>query len=335
MISFAPMEGIGTCYYRRIHHRFFPEGMDRFYTPFLSVHPYLAFRKRDLREIVPKDTDTDEDREIRRMTVPQILAKNSREIVWAVRKLSGYGFKEINLNLGCPSGTVVKKGGGAGMLADKDRLDRTLDEVFSDENFAGTGAALSVKTRLGIGEVEEFHEILSIFNRYPVKEVIVHPRLLCEQYRGRPHRDVFSWALEHSRIPLAYNGDLFTASDIASFRDEFPEVGHIMLGRGIVSDPALIREASGGQKITLSELKGFVDAITAEYTAILDNDAQLLLKLKELWFYMSALFVTKDGGDPARYTRKLLSARSMEDYRNALRNLYGSCELGGHFTGTP
>ncbi len=335
MISFAPMEGIGTCYYRRIHHRFFPDGLDRFYTPFLSVHPYLAFRKRDLREIVPKETDTDEDITIREMTVPQILAKNSQEIVWAVKKLSGHGFKEINLNLGCPSGTVVKKGGGAGMLADKDRLERTLDEVFSDPDFTDTGTSLSVKTRLGIEDVDEFRDILKIFNRYSVKEVVVHPRLLSEQYRGRPHRDVFSWALEHSRIPLAYNGDLFTADDIRAFRDRFPQVSHIMLGRGIVSDPALAREAAGGPGLALSELKSFVDELTKEYTEILDNDAQLLLKLKELWFYMGALFVSSDGGDPVRFTRKLLGAKSMEDYRNALRELYRSCRLGGHFSGTP
>ena len=335
MISFAPMEGIGTCYYRRIHHRFFPEGLDRFYTPFLSVHPYLAFRKRDLREITPKENDTEEDIAVRAITVPQILAKNSQEIIWAVKKLSAHGFKEINLNMGCPSGTVVKKGGGAGMLKDRAYLERTLDEVFSDQGFIDTGASLSLKTRIGIDDVEEFYEIMRILNRFPVKEIIIHPRLLKEQYRGKPHRDVFSRALEHSDIPLAYNGDLFTADDIEAFRNEYPGVSHIMLGRGIVSDPALARESVTGKEITLAEIREFVDAITGEYAAILDNESQLLLKLKELWLYMGALFVAKDGGDPAKYTRKILSAKSMEDYRNALRALYRVCEIGGHFKGTP
>ncbi|MBR5115597.1 MAG: tRNA-dihydrouridine synthase family protein [Lachnospiraceae bacterium] len=335
MISFAPMEGIGTCYYRRVHRRLFPEEIDRYYTPFLSVYPNLAFKKRDLREITPRKEESETDTALRQILVPQIMAKNAPEIVWAAQKLSSLGFREINLNLGCPSGTVVRKGGGAGMLSDPASLDRLFDAVFSDPAFQDCGIRLSVKTRLGIRDPKEIYDILPIFNRYPVCEIILHPRVQQEQYRGTPHRDLFAWALAHTDRPLAYNGDLFTFEDIDAFREEFPTVKHLMLGRGIVSDPALARQAAGGAPLSIPELKSFVRAITEEYTAILDNEHQLLLKLKELWFYMSALFVSADGGDITRLTRDLLTSKDMGEYRNAVRSLYEHGALGGHFAGTP
>lgn len=353
MISFAPMEGIGTCYYRRVHHRLFPEGLDRYYTPFLAVtkstadtlspavkyssripgEVRYAFHRRDLREIRPADTDSPEESALRSMIVPQILARSAPEILWAAKKLTELGFFEINLNLGCPSGTVVKKGGGAGMLADPDRLDRILDEVFSDPGFADSGVRLSVKTRLGSIDPEEFRHILPVLNRYPLCEIILHPRVREELYSGTPHRDMFAWALEHTAHPLAYNGNLFSPEEIVTFRTEFPSVKHIMLGRGIVSDPALARELAGGPLLTMRELNDFVRALTEEYRNILDNEHQLLLKLKELWFYLGALFVDQKGLSPERLLRDLRSARNMSEYRNAVYALRENCTLGKRFRG--
>ena len=333
MISFAPMEGIGTCYYRRVHHRLFPEGIDRFYTPFLSVYPNLAFRKRDLREIRPAAGECPEDTKIRRMLVPQILARNAKEILWAAQQLSALGFSMIDLNMGCPSGTVVGKGGGAGMLSDPGRLDRMLGEVFSDPDFAASGVTLSVKTRLGLSDPEEFFTILPVLSKYPLREIIVHPRVRAEQYSGHPHRELLRRILWSTQIPVGYSGDLFTAEDVHRFRDEFPEIPHILLGRGIVSDPSLARQCSGGAPLSVNELKSFVQAVTTEYEAVLDNERQLLLKLKELWYYMGALFVSRDGSDTERLLRNLRGAASMSEYRNALYALFEKCTLGGHFSG--
>ena len=345
MISFAPMEGLATCYYRRVHHRLFPEGVGRYYTPFLSVtrstsdrssDEKYAFHKRDLREVRPAEDETEEDSLLRKKTVPQILARTAPEILWAAEKLSGLGYREINLNLGCPSGTVVKKGGGAGMLADPDLLDRVLDAVYSDPLFEKAGVCLSVKTRLGLTDPAEFTRILPVFNHYPLKEIILHPRVRSEQYGGTPHRELFAWALEHTQIPLAYNGDLFTAEEVRAFYEEFPSAEHLMLGRGIVSNPALPREIAGGAPLTLQELMDFIQALTKEYAAILPGERQLLLKLKELWFYLGALFITKnpsDGRDAAFYVKKIRLAKDMSEYRNALRVLYDRCTIGGHFSG--
>ncbi|MCR4764113.1 MAG: tRNA-dihydrouridine synthase family protein [Lachnospiraceae bacterium] len=320
--SMAPMEGIGTCYYRRVHRRLFPEGISRYYTPFLSVYPNLAFKKRDLREIMPREGEAPEETALRRLLVPQIMAKTAPEIVWAARKLKTLGFGEINLNLGCPSGTVVRKGGGAGMLADPARLDALFDGVFSDPDFPGDGVRLSVKTRLGLRDPEEFDEILAVFNRYPICEIILHPRVQEEYYSGKPHRDLFARTLERTDKPLAYNGDLFTPEDVSGFRRAFPGVKHLMLGRGIVANPALVREICGGPPLTLSEFRTFLREITKEYTAILDNEQQLLLKLKELWYYMGTLFAAEDGVPPERLIRNLRTAKNMGEYRNAMRALF-------------
>ncbi|MCR5092411.1 MAG: tRNA-dihydrouridine synthase family protein [Lachnospiraceae bacterium] len=342
MISFAPMEGLATCYYRRVHHRLFPEGVGRYYTPFLSVtrstsdrssDEKYAFHKRDLREVRPAEDETEEDSLLRKKTVPQILARTAPEILWAAEKLSGLGYREINLNLGCPSATVVKKGGGAGMLADPDLLDRVFDAVYSDPLFEKAGICLSAKTRLGLNDPAEFTRILPVFNHFPLKEIILHPRVRAEQYGGKPHREILAWALEHTKISLAYNGNLFSPEEIVTFRAEFPSVKHIMLGRGIVSDPALARELAGGPLLTMRELSDFVRALTEEYRNILDNEHQLLLKLKELWFYLGALFVDQKGLSPERLLRDLRSARNMSEYRNAVYALRENCTLGKRFRG--
>ena len=316
MISFAPMEGIGTIYYREVHHLLFPEGIDRYYTPFLSVYPNLSFRKRDMRELLPAQQQLDTCE-----TIPQILAGKAVEIVWGVRTLRAEGFSEVNLNLGCPSMTVVRKGRGAGLLTDPDALDRTLEAVFLALEQEGLDVRLSVKSRLGLTDPAEFHRILEILNRYPLCEVILHPRVRKEVYSGSPHLDIFEWALENSTRPLAYNGDLRTVADIQAFRQAHPGVRHLMIGRGLVANPALARELAGGAPLSTEELRAFIRALVAAYTEIGTSEQQILCKLKEWWFYWAQLFPSEEGGAVSRSLHRLRMARNMTDYRNAEREV--------------
>ena len=226
---FAPLEGITDATFRRLHHQYFPGCVDRYYTPFFSPTVHRALTAREARELPAADTFS-------AVVVPQLLTKVAEDFVWMAGVCRDLGYQEVNLNLGCPSGTVTAKGKGSGMLRDPDSLDRFLDAVFQDSPLP-----ISVKTRIGYADAEEFYKILEIYNRYPIRELTVHPRVRSEFYKGSVHMDLFRYAAENSKAPLCYNGDLISTNAIAAFSQNFPQVEAVMIGRGLVAEPSFWR----------------------------------------------------------------------------------------------
>lgn len=128
--------------------------------------------------------------------VPQILTNDAKGFLQTVEKLEDYGYEEVNLNLGCPSKTVVSKNRRSGFLAMPDELDRFLDEIYR-----GTQVRISIKTRIGKHSPDEFERLLKIYNQYPVEELIIHPRLQQDFYKNTPNLEVFAEAVRESRNP--------------------------------------------------------------------------------------------------------------------------------------
>ena len=180
---FAPLEGVTGSEFRRAHHRWFP-GVDAYYMPFLSPTQDHVFTQRELRNVLPEHNQGFR-------AVPQLLTKNADDFLWCAGELAAMGYDEVNLNLGCPSGTVVAKGKGAGLLGAPEALDRMLDRIFS-----GSPVAVSLKTRLGLEEPEEFARLLEIFGRYPVSLLIIHPRVRKDFYRHPVLMECFEQAVD-------------------------------------------------------------------------------------------------------------------------------------------
>lgn len=304
---FAPMEGVTTHIYRRIHASMFP-GCGIYYAPFLVACQGRGFKARELMCLAPENNPGV-------VLVPQLLSSDPAAFHASARQLADMGFGEVDLNLGCPSGTVVSKHRGSGMLAAPDELDRFLDEVFS-----GTSTAISVKTRLGLASPEEFAKILEIYNRYPISKLIVHPRVRMDFYNGEPNLAAFRLAYEGSRAPVCYNGNIFSRRGFDRVLSEFPELKAVMLGRGCVADPALIRVLSGGQSLRSDELREFHDALFEAYRAEYSGDKNVLQRMKELWFYMSAMFP-----DSARQMKRIYKSQRCPDYIAAVDALFGEC----------
>ena len=225
---FAPMEGITGAQFRQIHHSLFP-GVDKYYIPFLSPTQDHVFTPRDLRAVLPEHNQGFH-------AVPQLLTRNPQDFLWAAGALADMGYEEVNLNLGCPSGTVTAKGKGAGLLGRREELERMLDGIF-----AAPPTAISLKTRLGMEDPEEFPALLELFSRYPVSLLIIHPRVRQDFYRRPVRMDSFRFALDHYRGPICFNGGLLTPEDCAAFAREFPQVDRVMLGQGLLADPAVIK----------------------------------------------------------------------------------------------
>lgn len=295
----APMEGITGYIYRNAVHDHFGEGIDKYFTPFLVVHEKRAMSNKEIREILP-------DKNKRLNLVPQILTDDPEGFSRVERALYDYGYREINLNLGCPSKTVASKGRGSGFLSRLTELDEFLYRIFENRK-----CGISIKTRIGAGDVSEFEELLEIYNKYPLKELIVHPRVRFEYYKGRPHRDVFYKYAKRSNALLCYNGDVASKADVDEITfNSGDNVTAIMIGRGMVRNPSLIRELCGGRPYTNDELKDFLRRIREDYLEVFNAENPVLQKMKELWNYMG-----QDFTDHSSAVKEMLKCRSLCEYK--------------------
>jgi len=306
---FAPMEGVTGALYRTAHHRHFP-GVDKYYMPFFSPTQDHIFTQRDLRNVAPEHNRGFQ-------AVPQLLTKNAEDFCWAAESLFDMGYEEVNLNLGCPSGTVTAKGKGAGMLADPEGLDRFLEEVFSK-----LSGPISLKTRLGMESPEEFPRLLEIFGRYPVALLIIHPRVRQDFYKHPIRMDAFEETLKRYRGPLCYNGGLVTTEGCAHFRERFPSVDRLMIGQGLLADPALVRKAKGGAPAQREELRAFHDELYHSYLDAFGSQRNTVFHMKEFWAYLSHLFEGVE--KPLKQIRKAADSAA---YESAVERIFQSCPL--------
>lgn len=305
---FAPMEGLTDMVYRRTHAKFYP-GIDRYYTPFIAPTQNHCFVSRELRELSRENNAG-------LALVPQLIGKNAEDFLWAVRELQQMGYEEVNLNLGCPSGTVTAKGKGAGFLAYPDRLDAFLHEIFTHSPID-----ISIKTRLGIESPDEFKTILNIYNRYPVRELIIHPRTKTEMYEGKVHMDAFRTAAASTELPLCYNGNLFSMDDVANFSHAFPEVNAVMLGRGLIADPGMLARVNGCA-ISVNTLYGFHHELCRSYTEVFGSQSSALSRMKAIWVSMLPCFRNGE-----RYRKSILKARHLPDFMSVIEQLFQNDSL--------
>ena len=301
---FAPMEGLTDSIYRRTHHKYF-SGVDRYYMPFLSPTIHRTLTHREDRELPMADS-------VDFTAVPQVLTKVAEDFLWAAQVCRDRGYDEVNLNVGCPSGTVVSKGKGSGMLRDLSHLDRFLEDIFRSSVLP-----VSVKTRLGIEDPEEFPAILDICNRYPIKELTIHPRVRKQFYNGSVDMEMFRYAAEHSKNPLCYNGDITSVGQIDALSREFPMVEAVMIGRGLVADPGLL---CGGTDV--AALERFMNELLEIYTVEFGGARNAMFRLKENWGLLHPRF---EGVD--KLWKKLRKTTDMEEYKTITAEIFHTLPL--------
>jgi tRNA-dihydrouridine synthase len=299
-LYFAPLEGITDSIYRRLHHQYFP-GVDRYYMPFFSPTMHRCLTRKEDREL-PMADSTDF------VAVPQIMTKVPEDFIWAAKQCDDRGYQQVNLNTGCPSGTVVSKGKGSGMLTDPDGLDRFLDQIFAESPIP-----ISIKTRLGLNSSEEFPRLLEVFNRYPIHELTIHPRVRTDFYKPPVQLDWFAYALENTQLPLCYNGDIENLAVLKQMQGRFPQVDAFMLGRGLVADPGML--TLGGTNIKV--LEQFHDHLLEDYTVCFGSARNAMFRMKENWHYLSLHF---DGGE--KLFKSLRKTTDLNEYRQISAEIF-------------
>lgn len=323
-IYVAPLEGITGYIFRNAFNDYFGAGVNKYYTPFLTLCNKKGIVDKEKREVAPENNQGYK-------LVPQIMTVEIEDFLKAKEKLRDLGYEEINLNMGCPSRTVTVRGRGAGALSDLAKLDSFLNGVYKDgdEN-------ISIKTRIGVEQPDEFWKILEIYNQYPVKELTIHPRTRVELYGGTPHRDVFFEALSVAKMPVCYNGDINTVEDYVNLCKDIEEksgstVSGIMLGRGILKDPALIRKINAYEEnkaidldeiedkysATSQEVLEWLSRLQGDYSDIFYGEVPVLYKLKEIWSFLGQGIC--DGNK--KMLKKIMKSKSLQEYESYARQI--------------
>lgn len=300
-LYFAPMEGLTDDIFRRSHNMCF-QGVEKYFIPFVAPTQHCVFTPKERAALLPENN-------LGLHVVPQVLTKNAEYFLWAAGEIASMGYAEVNLNLGCPSPTVVPKGKGAGMLRDPDALKAFLDEIYQKSPLP-----VSIKTRIGFDSPDEWPQLLHLYAQYPVKELIIHVRTRSAFYQGETHPEAFALAQSTVSFPLCYNGDLFTAESCREALRRFPHAS-LMLGRGLMTNPALAQEAAGGETLSVPQLRAFIDALYLGYAARYDQSVVIgrmrdILKMLALGFE-----------DAKKPLKAICKARTLEAQHTAVEQL--------------
>ena len=298
-LYFAPMEGITSYTYRNAHFECFG-GADKYFAPFIVPTENERITLKTLRDLLPENNKV--------KVVPQVLGNAGAVFGEFTKKLQYLGYDEVNLNFGCPSGTVVKKSRGAGALKDLGALDRFLDSAFSNSEIK-----ISVKTRTGFDSHDEFDKIMEVYNKYPITELIVHPRIREEYYKGVPNMESFDKAYLVSKTDLCYNGDVWTKERYQQILHKYPNIKSVMLGRCAVKNPALFKEIKGGEKLKTKDLVEFSKVLQERYMSLLKSEHYTFLRLKELWMLMILNFDSEK-----KFVKAIKKSNKMKDLFDAL-----------------
>lgn len=319
----APMEGITGYIYRQAYDSCF-KPMDRYFTPFLAPKHKSGFSSKELNDILPEHNQGME-------VIPQILTSDPEDFLDTAVKLKEYGYTEVNLNLGCPSGTVAAKGKGAGFLKDTEKLARFLGEV--SEGMERENLHFSIKTRVGVESEEEFQTLLGLYNQCPLTELIIHPRVLKDFYKYNVRMNAFKEGFEKSRHSVCYNGDVFRRKDYDRLIKEYPNLDKIMMGRGIMMNPFLMEEIADGTSQEVSgkmtaarkadRLEKFHRLLCDGYAHVMSGDRPVLFKMKELWG-----FLIHSCPEEEKLMKKICKAQRLEEYERVVSELF--CRMREH-----
>lgn len=310
LLCAAPMEGLTTRIWRRLHAERFGNA-DSYYVPFTTPTSSQKFTPRQLLELAPEVNEG-------LPVVPQLLTSDANNFLWAVKALADMGYKEVNLNMGCPSGTVDAKGRGAGMLRDSAKMRAFFDAVFSHD----LPLPITVKTRLGWQSQEEFADLLAVFSDYPIAGLIVHLRCRNDFYCGGVKEETFARIYPSIHLPLGYNGDLTNRAQMLAVFSRFPQLKVLMVGRALMADPALFRRYRGGKPASKEEIFGFTDELFYRCAEAFQSQNNALERLKEYWFYQVNLFT-----EMPRLEKNLFRAKNTKAFFQAMNNYRAEAEL--------
>jgi tRNA-dihydrouridine synthase len=297
-IYFAPLQGFTEDIYRRLHHKLVG-GVAQYYSPFVRLE-HGGVRSKDARDVRPEfNLDVP--------FTPQVIAKDVHEFKVLVDYLVALGYRQIDLNMGCPFPLQARHGRGSGLLQNPEQVKDILGCMHSYPE-----VTFSVKMRLGQESIDEGMKILPLLNDAPLSQITLHPRLGNQQYKGEVDLEGFAHFAEMIKHPLVYNGDLRTPEDIQRIAHDFPNLKGVMIGRGLLARPSLAVEYQEGEAWSAQQRVRLISNIHEHYhehlADIIPGEGQLLTKLQSFWEYMDEDLLGR------KALKKVRKAGNMKNY---------------------
>jgi len=308
LLSLGPFQGITDAPFRNVFKRHFG-GIDKFYTPFFTgIHKEEHAKNLQGEEIDPNYNDV--------VTLtPQILSTDAEEILRFAKQCKHLGYKEINLNMGCPFPRVANKKRGCGLLPYPDMVEAMFERIFEQIDID-----FSVKCRLGYFSPEEIDTIIPIFNRFPLSELIIHPRIGKQLYKGEADVERFKALIPYINMPLVYNGDIFSVESFVHIREAVQPVNQFMLGRGLLTNPFLAEDICRGAfdaPERTERLHAYVIDLYEDRLRHAGGSPKVLGRMKELWSYLMYSFE-----EPQVVWRKIKKINALKEYEEAVETIF-------------
>jgi len=304
----APIQGSTDFDFRKILAELFG-GIDKYFIPYLSYGKGREIKKSQLRDVFPENNGSLPD-------VPQVLFSDQVELFDLVTILIDLGYREINLNLGCPYPMATNKGRGAAWLEKPEALNEILDQLHTK----GFPAKFSVKMRAGMKNDQDAKAVFEVLNRFPLEEVIFHPRTASQMYDGKANPQLFLEAISHVKHPMVYNGDISSVADFQEIQSLLPEQKSWMVGRGLLTNPALAAQLKGEvfeQKALRKKMREFHDQLLEAYSARLQGDGHIVMKMSQFWAYFSESFE-----NPHKAMKLVKKSSSLLKYNAAVADIF-------------
>ena len=304
----APLQGFTDFDFRTTLAESFG-GIDKYFIPYLSYGKGHEIKRSQLREISPENNGS-------LPVVPQVLFSGQDELTDLVSILVDSGYQEINLNLGCPYPMATNKGRGAAWLEKPEALNEVLYQLYA----RSLPVRFSVKMRAGMTNEEDAKTIFEVLNGFPLEEIIFHPRTADQMYGGKANPQFFAEAVPVVKHPLVYNGDIFSIAGFQELRTILPEQNSWMLGRGLLSNPALAAQLKGevfDRKELLKKLEDFHGRMLERYSSRLDGTGHILMKMNQFWVYFSESF-----DNPHKAMKLVKKSGSLLKYNAAVTEIF-------------
>lgn len=309
-ISLAPMQGYTDAIFRTAINKI--GGIDAFYAPYMKIENN-AISAKYLNDIsIERNNGLN--------LIPQILTNKTEELLLAANVVANLGYTELNWNLGCPYPMVTKRCMGAGLLPFPNEIDKILSEFENKSNIN-----LSIKIRLGLESEDEIWKVLNILNQHKISEIIIHPRIARQMYKGIANRTIISTIIEKSANPIAYNGDILNTTDAEQIITENKQLTHLMIGRGLLYNPFLANELKGTKTDAYqrrSKLQNFTENIAQQQLTRLQGAGHFLQKMTTYWEYWSQMFVNQH-----KIFKSIKKCHSTADYEYVTQNIFRNAEM--------
>jgi tRNA-dihydrouridine synthase len=326
-LSLGPFQGITDAPFRNVFKRHFG-GIDKYYTPFFTGIQKDHAKNMQVEEIDPRFNDVE-------TLTPQILSTDAEEILRFASQCKELGYREINLNMGCPFPRVANKKRGSGLLPYPDKIDAMLGMVFERIDLK-----FSIKCRLGYFDPNEIVPVIEVFNRYPLSELIIHPRIGKQLYKGEADVQRFAELMPLIKAPLVYNGDIVSGDSFERIREQVKPVNEFMLGRGLLANPFLAEEIKGSESRHCEErqrrsnpldttsgllryarnderLHAYVIDLYEDRLRHAGGSPKVLGRMKELWSYLMYSF-----DEPQDIWRKIKKINALREYEEAVEAVF-------------